>query len=40
MSGYICWMEHDEHKKVVHDNDVDDLDEMMRNVEVNFTSKS
>jgi hypothetical protein len=40
MSGYICWMKHDEHKEVAHDNDVDDLDEMMCNVEVNFTSKS
>jgi hypothetical protein len=39
MSGYICWMEHGEHKEVVHNNDEDDLDEMLRNVEGDFTCK-
>jgi hypothetical protein len=39
MSGYICWMEHGEHKEVVHNNDEDDLDEMLCNVEGDFTCK-
>jgi hypothetical protein len=63
MSRYTCWMEHSEHKEVIHggqstieeeqgnnmtvddnnmtiDNDVDDLDEMLHNVDDEFTSKS